>query len=166
MPLKLQCSLYSSLRSFAGSVCSSGNPSDRRSHSRTLRESCYHRRHGRPRPAFGTQSAACSTFGISPIPCSQDVEPRRTRTFRGTFFIQSRRLNSARERCRVNIPNHLGSIQALKTELQRLIDQQKMLMRAAVFGGMTPEEQAAYDERQTRIAKLIERLSALERKSA
>jgi len=66
----------------------------------------------------------------------------------------------------VNIPNHLGSIQALKTELQRLIDQQKMLMRAAVFGGMTPEEQAAYDERQTRIAKLIERLSALERKSA
>lgn len=63
----------------------------------------------------------------------------------------------------MNTLNHLAAIQALKIELQELIEQQKKLLRAAVFGGMTPEEQAKYDERQTRITKLIERLTALER---
>jgi hypothetical protein len=35
-----------------------------------------------------------------------------------------------------------------------------------VFGGMTPQEVKEYDDRQKRIAELIERLSKLEQREA
>jgi hypothetical protein len=44
-----------------------------------------------------------------------------------------------------------------------LNEQQRKLLKLAVFGGMTPEEAKEYDEGQRRITKLIERLAVLEK---
>jgi DNA primase large subunit len=54
------------------------------------------------------------------------------------------------------------AVQALKEEFRRLVEQQERLLKKSVFGGMTPEEANEYDERQRRIRKLVERLTALE----
>jgi hypothetical protein len=60
-------------------------------------------------------------------------------------------------------PDLSAAMKALKEELQQLVEQQQKLIKTAVFGGMTPEEQKQYDDRQARVTKLIERLTALEK---
>ena len=63
----------------------------------------------------------------------------------------------------MNTPHNLAAIRALKDELEQLNEQQRKLLKLAVFGGMTPEEAKEYDEGQRRITKLIERLAVLEK---
>jgi len=60
----------------------------------------------------------------------------------------------------------LDAVQLLKEQFRELIELQKKLIRAAVFGGMTPQELEEYDDRQRRIAELIERVGKLEQREA
>ena len=62
--------------------------------------------------------------------------------------------------------DRLDAVQLLKEQFQELSELQKKLIRTAVFGGMTPEELKEYDDRQKRIAELIERLGKLEQREA
>jgi hypothetical protein len=51
----------------------------------------------------------------------------------------------------------------LKQEIDRLTEEQAKALKQAIYVGMTPEETKQYDQRRTRITKLLQQLGMLEK---
>ena len=59
-------------------------------------------------------------------------------------------------------PDGPSTIHRLREELKALSEHQTKVLKLAIFGGLTMDEAKEFDDRQVRIAKLIERLDASE----
>ena len=55
------------------------------------------------------------------------------------------------------------AIHTLMGKIERLMQQQADALSQAVFGGMTPDEEMAFNSRRDQIAKLLEQLDCLNR---
>jgi hypothetical protein len=66
-------------------------------------------------------------------------------------------------RCLPILPDTVAAVHRVKQQIDMLPQEQAKALKSATSIGMTPDEAKEYDERRTRITKLIHELELLEK---